>query len=165
MKILLRIVLFAALAAAGWWLWTVLFPPPEKVVRRQLATLARTVSFQADENALAIASKASTLLGMFTTNVEVTVEVSGHGERHFDGRDELMQAVAGARSATRSLAVEFIDVNVTVAPDKRSATASLTVRARAGDEKEDFLQPVRFTLERSGRDWLIRRVETLRTLT
>ena len=43
MKIIIRIALLAALAALGIWLWTVLFPRPEKVIRRRLTELARTV--------------------------------------------------------------------------------------------------------------------------
>ncbi len=32
MKILVRLVLLAALAGLGFWLWTVLFPSPEKIL-------------------------------------------------------------------------------------------------------------------------------------
>jgi len=53
MKIAFRILLFAALAALGIWLWTVLFPSPEKVIRQRLMELARTASSSPDEGNLA----------------------------------------------------------------------------------------------------------------
>jgi len=165
MKIALRIVLAAAVLAVGFWLWNICFPPPEKVIRNRLAELARTMSFHANENPLAIAGKIESFTGLFATNVLVNVDVPGRGEQRFEGRDELLQAVGGARSAASSLTIEFIDVNVSVAADKRSATVSLVVRARVGGEKDDALQPLKFFLQRSGRDWLIQRIETLRTLT
>ena len=46
------------------------------------------------------------------------------------GRDEITQAALAARSTVSSLSVKFLDVDVTVAPDKQSATADLTVEAR-----------------------------------
>ncbi len=35
MKIVFRLALLAAAAAAGVWLWTVLFPSPEKIIRKR----------------------------------------------------------------------------------------------------------------------------------
>ena len=43
MKIVFRLILFAALLALGVWLWFVLFPGPEKIISKRLAELARTV--------------------------------------------------------------------------------------------------------------------------
>ena len=50
MKIALRLVLLAALAALGVWLWMILFPSPEKVIRQRFAALARAASSSADES-------------------------------------------------------------------------------------------------------------------
>jgi len=163
-KLAFRLILLAIVVALGAWLWTVLFPSPEKVIGKRLAAVAHDVSFGANENPLAIASKAGTLAELFTTNVQVTLEASG-GDRSFDGRDELMQAAAGAHAAVSSLAVQFMDITITVAPDRQSATASVVVHVRVGGEKDDFLQPLKFSFQKSGRDWLIRKVETLHTLT
>ena len=52
MKLLVRAVAFLALAALGVWLWLVLFPSPETVVRHHLEKLARRASFSADEGEL-----------------------------------------------------------------------------------------------------------------
>ena len=42
MKIAFRVVLLAALAALGVWLWTILFPSPQKIIRQRLEAVART---------------------------------------------------------------------------------------------------------------------------
>ena len=36
MKIVFRLILLAALIALGVWLWFVLFPSPEKIIRQRL---------------------------------------------------------------------------------------------------------------------------------
>ena len=53
MKIVFRFVLLAALMALGVWLWFVLFPSPEKIIRQRLTELARTASFSSGEGNLA----------------------------------------------------------------------------------------------------------------
>jgi hypothetical protein len=52
MKIVFRLVLAAALLAFGVWLWFVLFPSPEKVIRKRLTGLAHTASFSSNEGNL-----------------------------------------------------------------------------------------------------------------
>ena len=75
MKIIIRIVLLAALAALGVWLWTVLFPGPEKVIRRRLTELARTVSSSPGESDLTRLAAARSVAGFFSTNVEMNVDL------------------------------------------------------------------------------------------
>ena len=75
MKIVFRILLFAALAALGIWLWTVLFPSPEKVIRKRLMELARTVSSSSNESDLTRLAAARSVAGFFSTNVELNVEL------------------------------------------------------------------------------------------
>jgi ketosteroid isomerase-like protein len=165
MKIILRLALLAAVIAAGVWLWTILFPSPEKAVRRQLSELARDASFSGNQSSLAVIAGAQRLANFFSTNVEVNLDVPGRIQHTLTGRDEIMQADAGARASLDGLKVEFPDVNVTVAPDKQSATADLTVKAQAGGDRDSIWQEMKFTLQKTGGKWLITRVETVRTLT
>ena len=164
MKIVMRLVLMAVLIAAGVWLWTILFPGPEKIVRKRLAQAASEASFKSGENPLVSAARAETLAGFFSTNVEVNIDLPEHGQHSFVGREEIMQAAAGARSAVRSLKVEFPDMNITVGPDKLSAVADVTVKVQAAGEKDFYVQEMKFTFQKIGGDWLITRVETVRTL-
>ena len=49
------------------------------------------------------------------------MDVPGRSQQVLSGRDELFLATKQARAALGGLQVEFLDVNVTVGPDKRSA--------------------------------------------
>ena len=165
MKIFIRFALLAAAIATGVWIWTIIFPSPEKIIRQRLAEAARDVSFNKNESLLAAVGKAQKISAFFSTNVEVNIDVPEHHEQTFAGRDEIMQAIAGARASLDGLKVEFPDVNVTVAPDKQSAVADLTVKAQTDGDKDFIWQEMKFTFQKIGGDWLITRVETVRTLT
>jgi hypothetical protein len=164
MKIFSRFILIAAAAAAiGIWFWTILFPNPEKVIRKELSELARDASFTGNQSSLAGIAGAQKVANFFSTNAEVNLNAPGRTQT-LAGRDEIMQAVAAARAALDGLKVEFPDVSVTVAPDKQSADADLTVKAQIAGNPE-FIAQMKFTFQKTGRKWLITRVETVRTLT
>jgi len=69
-----------------------------------------------------------------------------------------------ARALPGGVKVEFYDVAVTLAPDKKSAVATLTGKARMAGEKEFFLQVLKFSLNRMEGEWLVSRVETVKAL-
>jgi len=165
MKIVLRLVLLAAVIVAGFWLWAILFPSPEAIIRKRLAAVAADTSFSANQNPLVAASRAETLASFFATNVEVDLDVPGHFEHSFASRAEIEQAAIAAHSAVGGLKVEFLDANVAVGADKLSATADLTVRAQAVGDNDFVVQELQFTFRKIGGEWLITRVETVRTLT
>ena len=164
MKIVFRIVLLAGLAALGIWLWTVLFPRPEKVIRRRLTELARTVSSSANESNLTRLAAARSVAGFFSTNVEMNVDLPELGQRNSMDREEIPPMVVMARSRAGGLQVKFPDINVTVAPDKHSAVVDLTVEANISGERDRLLQEMKFTLQKIDGQWLITRVETVQTL-
>jgi hypothetical protein len=162
MKIVSRLVLLAALIAAGVWLWTVLFPSPETIIRKRLAQVAAEVSFNSDENALIVAARFENLASRFSTNVVVNINVPEYGQQQeLVGRDEIPQAAAGACMNFHSLKVEFPDVSVAVAPDKQSAVADVAVKVQSAREKDFDVQEMKFTFQKIGGDWLITRVETV----
>ena len=165
MKITLRLVLLIAVIAAGVWLWTVLFPGPEKIILQRLAQVADSASFSPGENPLLTAARAERLGDFFSTNVEVRLDVPGHGQQVFSGRDEIVQTAAAVRSVIPGgLKVGLTDVTVAVAADQQSATADVTVKTQAAGEKDFNAQEVKFTLQKIAGDWLITRVETVRSL-
>ena len=164
MKMLLRLLLLAALIAAGVWLWTIIFPGPEKIIRKRLAQAASEASFKSGENPLTSAARAETLAGFFSTNVELNINLPEHGPHNLTGRDEIIQVAAGARSLAGSLKVELPDMNITVGPDKLSAVADVVVQVQTAGNKDFYVQEMKFTFQKIGGDWLITRVETVRTL-
>ena len=165
MKLAVRLALLAAVIAAGVWLWTVLFPSPPEIIRARLSRLARDASFRSSEGTLAILNKAEKIAGYFSTNVEVDLDIPGRLEHSFIGREEIIQAATAAHGAVGGLKVEFLDVEAAVGPDPAVATADLTLRARAEGDRDDIVQEMKFTFRKIDGDWLITRVETVRTLT
>jgi hypothetical protein len=160
----LRIFLLAVLVGLGLWGWRAWFPGPEAVIRKRLTELARTASFSANEGALAKLANAQSLTAFCTPDVEITVDIPGHSTQTINGHDELLSAVAGARSAVHGLNVEFFDILVTVAPDQNSAEANLTAKGKVSGEKDFYVQELKFLLKKVEGQWLIFRVETVRTL-
>ena len=159
----IRVILLAALVALGFWGWHVFFPSPEKVIRKRLGELAKAASFSSQEGLLAKAWNASVLGEFFTPDVQVTVDVPGI-QHTISGRDELLQAVVGARSTVSSLTIEFPDIRVSVAPDKQSAVVNLNAKGKVSGQREAYLQEFRLRLIKVKRDWLINQIETAKTL-
>ncbi len=160
----LRLLLFAAVAALGAWAWVVLHPSPEKVIRKQLQGAARAVSFGPDEGYLAKLAGAQRLADFFSTNVDVQLDVPGRQEHRLAGREEIQQEALAARAAVRSLSVTFPDVTVIVNAGDASAVADLTLQAKVAGEPDMIVQEMKFTLRKINGQWLIVKVETVRTL-
>jgi hypothetical protein len=162
MKILFRLIVPAVLVAGGVWFWTALFPGPEKVIRQRLAEIARLASFNADENPLAALGGAQKLAGFCSPTLQVKLAAPANVEHTFDTREEVAQSDLAARAAFGgTLKVEFVDVVVTLAPSQQSAVADLTARMQSGSDLN--VQEIKFTLKKVDGQWLVTRVETIRT--
>ena len=162
-KWIFRIILAGVLVALCFWGWRVFFPSPEELIRKRLGELAKAASFSSNEGPLAKALNASMLGAFFTPDVQVTVNVPG-SQHTISGRDELLQAAMGARSAVGSLSIEFPDIKVVVGPDKDTAIVNLTARGKVAGQGDSYLQELRLRLTKIKRAWLINQIETVRTL-
>ena len=60
--------------------------------------------------------------------------------------------------------MEFYDLTITVAPDKKSAEVNLTLKARVAGERDTIIQELKIWLNKSEGDWRIYRLETVKTL-
>jgi hypothetical protein len=164
MKFLPRLILLAVAAALAFWLWTVFSPSPEKIIRKQLLNMAGDVSFSQDQNNLIKIAHAQSVASFFASNVVLALTLPVHVEQSTLDRDEITQAVLASRQQATDLDVKFPDINVTVAPDKNSATADVTVDATVSGQHDAILQEVKFTFQKVDGHWLISRVETVRVL-
>ena len=158
-----RAALAAALVGLGFWGWRAVFPGPEKVIRHRLTEMAESASFTSNEGPLAKFINAQKLSGFCTPDVELDIAVPGY-QRSISGRDELLKIAMMARSAVSSVSVQFPDINVTVAPDKQSAVADVTVRARIGADKDFDVREFSCALKKIDGTWFVSRVHTVRTL-
>jgi hypothetical protein len=164
MKIAIRLILLAVVVALGVWLWTVLFPGPEKVIAKRFQELARTVSFTSGESDLTRLGAARKVAGFFAVPVELAVELPELGHHSTLDREEIMQVALAARARAGGVQVRFSDLTVRVAPDKQSAVVDLTAQAAVSGEHDPIVQQMKFTLRKMDGQWLIIRVETVRTL-
>jgi hypothetical protein len=164
MKIAFRLVLLAVLAGLGFWLWTVLFPSPEKVVLKKISSLAATATISANDSNLARAAKATSLVSDFASDAEIDFDISGVGARTFSGRDEIRESAMGGFANIPSMKVQFLDATARVGADKQSAEVNCTARVILGGDKDFGIQELRFTLKKIDGDWLITRAETVKTL-
>jgi hypothetical protein len=164
MKIAIRLVLLAALAGLGFWLWTVLFPSPEKVVLKKISSLAAAANISAADGNIVRAGKASSVVSEFANDAEIVLDVTGVGARTLSGRDEIREAALGGFANVPSLKVQFLDARARVGADKQTAEVTCTARVSAGDSKDFGIQELRFQFKKIDGDFLITRAETVKTL-
>ena len=129
MRIVARLALLAVLVALGFWLYTVFFPGPEKAIRKQLAKVARLASVNPNQGMLSRGASIQELANCFDSQVEITVNLRGGSEHSVTGRDGIIETAKLAHAGFKSLQIEFLDLNVSLALDKQSATAHLTAKA------------------------------------
>jgi len=157
------LVVVAALGAASLWAWHAWSPSPEKAIRHRLEALARTASFGPNEGGLARMRYGEQLAGFFAENAEVRLDV-GNTVATKGGREQLRDTAVGVRMTLGSLQVEFHDFNIFLGADRHSAEVDLTAVGRTPTEPDPEVYELKFLLTRTGGDWMIRRVETVKTL-
>jgi hypothetical protein len=151
------------LLGLGFGAWRWLAPSQEEVIRNRLKEMARLASFNSNEGALAKAFNAQKLSSFCTPDVELAVSAAGF-QQTINGRDEILGAALRTRSTLGSLQVELPDILVTIAPDKQSAVAEITARAKIGGEKDFDVRELKCALKKLDGAWLVSRVESERSL-
>ena len=164
MKRVVQAVLLIAIVGLGFWLWTVFFPSPEKVIRSRLNALAKAVSFDSRGGVLAQALNAQKVGDFFTTDVDVEITTSGYEPMSIHGRDEVVQAAMAARSRLSALKVKFLDANITFDADQQGAKVNVTGQADIPNQRDISAQEFNFMMKKVDGKWLIYRVETVKTL-
>jgi len=165
MKWLWRTVAILIIGGAGVWLWLTLNPSPQKVIRGQLHRLAAQVSFTTAESDIARLGKIAGITRFFTPEVDVKLAFRGRSEQGVITHEFIQAGTASLReNAPGGLQVEFLDLNVTMSPDRRAATVELTLKATTPGDNQFNVQEMKFDLGRTNDQWLIYRVETVRTL-
>jgi hypothetical protein len=165
MKIAFRLGLLVVVAALGCWVWMALFPSPETVVRRKMASLAKIATFNAGTSNLARAARAGNLADFFAHEAQINLAEPGQASRTLSGRAEIREAALGGFASLTALKVEFLDVTVRLGADKGGAEVRCTLRVQAADRQDFFVQEMRFQFQQVAGNWLITRAETVKTLT
>ena len=127
-------ILFITAAVAGYFWWS----SPERQIRRVLADVSEGLSHDAPATGLSAISAATALQSYFAPDVTI---VPGTPFDPVKGRDSVIAAAARLMAGTAALRFEFVDVQINLAFDSRSAgvdcTAVATLRDRAGQETVD----------------------------
>ncbi len=161
---MMRGLVIAALIAGGWGAWYFLFPSPERVIRGRVQDLARLASFSSKEGTLAKAYHSEQLADFFAKDVVLVLDVPGSSVRTWRGRDTVQEIAMKARTVLNDLQVKFPDVAVSVSPGQREAVVNVTAEIRYSGHQTPDVQELELRFEKIGGDWLIKRVETVKTL-
>lgn len=152
----LKPIIFLALAAAiAFTIYSVFFPPAEKVITKRLRALAEAISARPGGNIAKVAN-VSKIGSHFHPEVRIALEGFGREVASVNGRGELEQAALAARNNVGSVAVQFYNIQVQVQPSKTNATVNLTALVNINDQADPAMQEIRFEMEKAGRQWLIR---------
>ncbi|MBC8000956.1 MAG: nuclear transport factor 2 family protein [Opitutaceae bacterium] len=159
-----RILLVAAIAGLGLVVWFKFFPGDEKVIRKQLEKVARLASFSADEAPLTRLGNAKELANSFTPDVRIEINLQGLREQSIEGRDRVFEMGMAARGAGPGAKVELIDPVVDFPGSRDSAIVGLTLKVQVSGQPDLGVQEMRLTMKKLSGEWLIQRVETVKTL-
>ena len=164
MKRILNIAGVVAVLLLGVWIYRILLPNDEKQIRQLLAEAAETAAVKAEENPLLKIAGASKLVGFFSPDAVLKLEMAGVDTRTLDSPDELRQAVTAARASLQEAKFQLREVQVNVGPAPQSATAQLVAIAYLNNSGDPLVQELKMQLKKIDRRWKISRVETVKTL-
>jgi hypothetical protein len=166
MKIAVRVLVLAVLIGGGVWLWMYFYPGPEEAIRRRLADVAREVSFSGREGMVARATHAQKLASYFGREVALMIDLPEISSHEGMSRDEIAQLALMLRSSPyfNSLKVQCLDPVITLGADRKSAIVEVTIRAETAGDKYLVVQEMKFTMREVEGEWLILRVDTVKTL-
>ena len=160
---ILNLALLLGVAALLIWKY---FPNEEKAIRQRLAQVAEKISTGANDSMLVRVAEASSLREYFTQDVIIAVERKGGEVISQQGRDELIEGIKVAKGNAdllRQAEFKFLDVQVK-RMEADAATVYLTILGDVNGEKNAVTQETVVEMKKTDGDWLIAKVETIRTL-
>ncbi len=159
-----NLALLVLAAGCLFFLWRHFFPDDESRVRRCLSELAQVASVPNNPTPAWALLTGDHLRRLLAEDVVLDVEIPELGRETRIGRQEIVTQAVAALELLKGLKVELVDVQVTLAPDRASATSDLTAKARLSGDKDFFYQELKIQLKQEDRQWRVSRVETVRVL-
>jgi SnoaL-like domain len=161
----LRLAVFAAvIAAAGWYGWRWFFPDDEALIRAVLTRIEENVGGNHQDGEVGRLARAASLRAEFDQHITID---AGPPFSTLSGRDAVIGAAARLNTSVPDVELRFVDVQVSMAPDRASAnvymTAEATFReARGGQALE--ARELDVTFRKADGAWVISNVNLVRTL-
>ena len=157
MNLLKPVILFGFAAAVIFAVYSIFFPPAEKVIAKRLKGLAGAISANPGGNIARVAN-ASKIGGFFHPNVQISLQGFGREAASVSGRGELEEMALAARQNVGGIKVQFYNIEILVAEDKTAARVNLTALVNLDNREDAVVQPMRMEMEKVERSWLIRSV-------
>jgi hypothetical protein len=163
MKLAIRLVFLAIAIGLCVWLWIYLHPTPQEAIRRQLVALAKTATLEKREGNIPAGLRANEFSEYFGREVALNMEPRAVFPDSIE-RSEIARVMLSIRTTYRSLGVKILDPVITVGADQKSAIVELTVNVAGDGDRHLLVQEMKFTMKEVDGNWLIIRVETVKTL-
>src|SRR5205807_6069469 len=106
-----------------------------------------------DESPLLKIAGASKLVGFFSPDAVLKMDVAGADTRTLDNPDDLRQAVTAARASLQEAKFQLHEVLVNVGPDSKSATAQLVELAYLNGSGDPLVQELKMQLKQIVHQW------------
>ena len=164
MKRVLHIAAIVALLILSVWIYRVLFPGDEKLIHQLLAATAEAAAVKPNENPLFKIAGANKLVGFFSPDAVLKMDVAGVDTRTLDNPEDLRQAVTAARASLQEAQFQLREIQVIVGADTQSATAQFVAIAYLNGSGDPLVQELKMQLKKIDRHWRISEVETVKTL-
>jgi hypothetical protein len=144
-------VLLAALVSGLLYRY---WPSPDRDIRRHLSNLSEALSLSTTEGEAASLIRFAVMREYFAEDVRVSFD-----DEHILSRDAVIDRVRRWPPPPGGLAVELVDVRVTLSADRSSAAVELTAKvSTSGDAQRGSTLDVRrvhIAMGRRGGDWVI----------
>jgi len=134
------------------------------VIRKLLAQAAEVAAVKPNQNPIFKLAGANKLVGFFSPDVLLKVDLSGADLRSISGRDDLLQAISAARAGLQEARIQLHEVHVNVDTDRQSASAQLVTTAYLNGSADPLVQELKMQLRKIDGHWKIAQVETVKTL-
>ena len=161
---MLKVILIAVVLALGVGIFQILFPSDEKLILQLLAEAAETAAVKPNENPLFKLAGANKLVGFFSPDAVLKMDVAGVETRTINSREDLLQAVTAARAGLQEASFQLHEVHVNVNPGRQSAVAQFVATAYRNGSADPLVQELKMELKKIDGHWKISRVETVKTL-
>jgi hypothetical protein len=157
-RTVLLIASLAVLAGMAFLLW----PSDERVVRRRLNAVARTLTVPANDSKLGRVSRAAQLRHYLADDIRLR-----NGAQEIASRDALLGFLVAMTPPPGGFSVDFVDTHVTVATDGQTARVDTDVKITShdtGGRPTVDAREATFEVAKREGEWVITAAETKETL-
>ena len=163
-----RLLVLAVAATAVWFAWRQFFPGDEAQIASLLERIAAAVEGEGAEGSSGFAGVGG-IAGLAVLQEDFALDATvdaGAPFQQLRGRQSIVAAAARVRVATRNLDIRFPEVDISVADDRRTATAMVVAEAHfdADGSRSMDARELEMRFSRVDGRWMVSSVEVLQPL-